>query len=265
VSALRTLLVCHDGARIDQDLLARWLGSFSELGGVLVLRESGGRFGRRVRRELARVGPLRFLDVLAMRAYYRIALAARDAEWEARTLDALGARYPRLPPSLPALVAESPNTPEAESFVRERAPDLVLARCKHIIAKRVFSIPRLGTYVLHPGICPEYRNAHGSFWALAKADFDKVGVTLLRIDEGVDTGPVFGHFGYPYDSLGESHVVIQKRVILENLDAIRDRLLAIAAGAARPIDTSGRASAAWGQPWLTAYLRWKRRARRDGR
>ena len=40
-----------------------------------------------------------------------------------------------------------------------REPDLVIARCKTLLASRVFSIPPLGTYVMHPGICPEYRNA----------------------------------------------------------------------------------------------------------
>ena len=32
-------------------------------------------------------------------------------------------------------------------------------------------------------------------------------------------------------------------------------------GAAGRIDTTGRKSAEWGQPWLTKYLYWKRQAR----
>ena len=40
----------------------------------------------------------------------------------------------------------------------------------------------LGTFVMHPGICPEYRNAHGCFWALANRDLARVGMTLLRAD-----------------------------------------------------------------------------------
>ena len=90
-------------------------------------------------------------------------------------------------------------------------------------------------------------------------------MTLLRIDPGVDTGPVYGHFTYAYDEVHESHMVIQHRVVLDNLDALRDALLAIPEGRARAIDTSGRASGAWGQPWLTRYLAWKRTARRRAR
>ena len=64
------------------------------------------------------------------------------------------------------------------------------------------------------------------------------------------------------DERAESHAVIQKRVVLENLDALRDKLLEIHRGEATPLDTSGRHSAAWGQPWLTKYVRWKLAARR---
>ena len=90
----------------------------------------------------------------------------------------------------------------------------------------------------------------------------EVGVSLLRIDAGVDTGPVYGHYSYPYDEVIESHVVIQHRAIVENLDALREKLLAICDGFASPINTSGRESATWGQPWLTSYVKWKNRAKR---
>ena len=45
--------------------------------------------------------------------------------------------------------------------------------------------------------------------------------------------------------------------------AIRDTLLAVRAGRAPTVDTHGRPSAVWGQPRLSAWMRWKRAARRD--
>jgi methionyl-tRNA formyltransferase len=116
---------------------------------------------------------------------------------------------------------------------------------------------------MHPGICPEYRNAHGCFWALARNDPGRVGMTLLRIDAGIDTGPVYGYYRCAFDSARDSHIVIQNRVVLDNLDALAARLREVAAGRARPLDTSGRASAEWGQPWLSAYRAWKRAARKE--
>ena len=254
---MRTLLICHEGAELDREGLARWFGSFSTLAGVVVIREPRGRLRKRIAREIERVGLWRFLDVLAFRAYYVVAQAAADRAWERRELERLRAAYPQRPDA-PELIVSSPNSKEAEAFVRAQRPDLVVARCKTLLAERVFSIPRLGTFVMHPGICPEYRNAHGCFWAKASGDDDNVGMTLLRIDKGVDTGPVFGYFRVAADAR-ESHVVTQHRVVTEHLDAIRDMLLAIEAGTAPPIDTSGRRSAAWGQPWLSAHLAARRK------
>ena len=250
---MRTLLICHEDATLDREGLARWFGSFSTFVGTVVIREPGGRLRKRIAREVKRVGWLRFLDVLAFRAFYRLRHAAVDQEWERRELDRLRHRY-AANPSAPEIVVSSPNSPEAQAFIAAQQPDLVIARCKTLLSERVFSIPALGTFVMHPGVCPEYRNAHGCFWAMANGDRDNVGMTLLRIDRGVDTGPVFGYFRIDADPL-ESHVIMQHRVVFDHLDAIRDKLREIEAGTAERIDTSGRASATWGQPWLSAALK----------
>jgi folate-dependent phosphoribosylglycinamide formyltransferase PurN len=256
---MRTLLICHEDAALDREGLVRWLGSFSTVAGAVVIREPGGRLRQRITREIARVGARRFLDVLAFRAYHRLVHAAGDRRWEGNQLARLRAAYPQRPEA-PEIVVASPNSAEARAFVAARAPDLVIARCKTLLSERIFSIPRLGTYVMHPGICPEYRNAHGCFWAMASGDRANVGMTMLRIDSGVDTGPVFGYFRVDTNA-AESHVVTQHRVVHDHLDAIRDKLLEIEAGTAVPLETTGRKSATWGQPWLTAYVRMRARQR----
>lgn len=259
---MKTLLICHDGAQLDQVVLARWLNSFSDLVGIVIIQEPPSRLWRRVRREIKRIGLLRFLDALAFRFYYRVFLAPKDRRWERQTLREMGAVYGEIPPSTPIFRTPSPNTPETEAFLKGLSPDIVLARCKVLLKEEIFSIPGKGTFVMHPGICPEYRNAHGCFWALANGDVNKVGMTLLRINKGVDTGPPFGYYTYPFDEAHESHIVVQHRVVLENLDALRSKFLEIFNGTAVTINTEGRPSAAWGQPWLTKYLQWKSRAKR---
>ena len=250
---MRTLLICHADAALDREGLARWLGSFSTFTGSVIVREPAARKRRRIRREIERVGFWRSLDVLAFRVYYGLTRAASDRRWEKRELEQLRGRY-KDRPLVPELLVDSPNAAASEQFIRERQPDLVVARCKTLLKESVFSIPRLGTFVMHPGICPEYRNAHGCFWARALGDAGNVGMTLLRIDRGVDTGPVFGYFRVAADR-HEPHVVTQHRVVLEHLDAIADTLLRVADETARPLTTEGRPSAAWGQPWLSAYIR----------
>lgn len=259
---MKTLLICHEEALLDREALARWLASFSDLAGIVVIQEGRGKLWLRSKREIKRIGLLRFLDVVAFRVYYKLFLARADAQCEQDTLNAVRSTTQPLRDDLPVLFTKSPNSPETEAFIKRLQPDIVIARCKILLKDRIYKIPSRGTFVMHPGICPEYRNSHGCFWALANDDAERVGMTLLKIDDGVDTGPIYGYFGCRFDSVRDSHIVIQMRTVFDNLDAIREKLIEIYEGKAETIDVRGRKSAAWGQPWLTRYIRWKLRARR---
>ena len=259
----RVVLMCHDGDRIDCEGLTAWLASSMELVGVIKLREGKDRLVQRVRHEIHRVGWLRFLDVLAFRLYYRLLLVRRDRAWIDQEIHRLRSRYTVDPAGVLTLVTHDPNGPAVEAFLRWTRPHLMVARCKSLLKHRIFHIPSHGTYVLHPGICPEYRNAHGCFWALVNRDTRRVGMTLLRVDAGVDTGPVLLQCSYRFDELKESHTVMQYRVVTENLDRIADTLRSAWRGQALPLPVKRRRSATWGQPWLSAYLRWKRAAHQE--
>jgi hypothetical protein len=236
------------------------------LAGLIIIRDEPGRLWRAARREIRRVGLLGFVDVVAFRLYARLRLARGDAAWETRTVEDLRRRYPVDLGAIPRITVSTPNGDEARGFLARVQPDVVIARCKVILKPDILALPHAGTFVLHPGICPEYRNAHGCFWALANRDLDRVGMTLLRADAGVDTGPVYLQAGCDIDEVRESHIVIQHRVVVENFDAIERILIAICRGDdVAPIPTDGRRSAVWGQPRLTRYLRWKRAARRRAR
>jgi hypothetical protein len=257
------VLICHEQDRLDTEGLASWLASTARLAGLIIIRDPRSRRWRAARREIRRVGWLRFLDVIAFRAYARLRLARRDQAWTTSEVERLRRRYPADLASVPRIVVSTPNADEAREFLERLQPDIAVARCKIILKQAIFSIARVGTFVLHPGICPEYRNAHGCFWALARRDLDRVGMTLLRVDPGIDTGPIFLHGTYAFDEVEESHSVIQYRTVIENLDAIGDVLIGLCRGEdVKPVSVEGRESAVWGQPQLTAYLRWKWEARR---
>jgi hypothetical protein len=257
---LRTALICHADDHLNRVALANWLASFSDLVGIVELEERGSRLAHRLKAEFRRSGGAGFLDVLAFRIFYGLFLARRDAAWEAQKVQDLSARYPTPSPPAPILRATNANTSEVRRFLSDANPHMVIARCKQILSHKTFRIPSQGTWVMHPGICPEYRNAHGCFWALANGDLENVGMTLLRVDQGIDTGPVYGYFSGPVDER-ESHILIQHRAVFDHLDGIKQKLLEIAAGEAQPLPVAGRKSAVWGQPWMTRYLAWKWAAR----
>ncbi len=257
----RVVLICHRNDVFNRDLISRWLASFAELVGIVEIEERREVLWRRLRAERRRVGTARLLDVLAFRLYYRFAFASADAAWQRTAVASAAGAWKAPDPATPVLRTHDPNDDTVRAFLERVAPDLALARCKWLLRRGVYSVPRLGTFVLHPGICPQYRNSHGCFWALASDDPGNVGMTLLAIDDGIDTGPIYGYYRYPFDALRESHVRIQQRVFLENADAIRERLLAIAAGRPSPLPVTDIPSQNWGQPWLSKYLHYHRRLR----
>jgi hypothetical protein len=75
---------------------------------------------------------------------------------------------------------------------------------------------------------------------------------------------VYLQAGCRIDEIAESHIVIQYRVVLENLDRIAATLIDLFHGKrVETVPTTGRKSAVWGQPRFTDYLRWKKAARKS--
>src|SRR5512142_1546645 len=99
MAAARSVLICHSDEPLNRIGLARWLASFTDLAALVVIDEPRARLWKRIRRELQRVGPLRFLDVLAFRLYYKLALAPADRAWTQARLDSLCREYGEIPAS----------------------------------------------------------------------------------------------------------------------------------------------------------------------
>jgi hypothetical protein len=258
---MRVAVICSEGSVFNRRVLPARLAAVSELAGIVSIRDRPSSFRRRLGHEWRR-SKWRIVDVLAFRIFYRLWWASRDRRWIAER-SALELRRFAPPTEAPVHETDDPNTPETRAFLESIRPDVAVAACKTLLHRDIFDVPTHGTFVVHPGICPEYRNSHGCFWALSRGDVERVGATLLRIDEGVDTGPVYAYYRPEFDSRSESHVVIQLKSVYDNFDQIAKDIVRVRDGDAEPIDVSGRKSAAWGQPRLTDYIRWKRAARRS--
>jgi methionyl-tRNA formyltransferase len=86
-----------------------------------------------------------------------------------------------------------PDSVRDEAFLkifREIAPDMVvLAAFGQILPKEIITLPPLGCLNVHPSLLPRYRGAAPINWTLIKGE-EKTGVTIMMMDEGVDTGDV---------------------------------------------------------------------------
>ena len=70
------------------------------------------------------------------------------------------------------------------------SPDvIVVVAYGRILPKEILALPRFGCLNLHASILPKYRGAAPIQWAVAKGETG-TGVTLMRMDEGLDTGDI---------------------------------------------------------------------------
>lgn len=85
---------------------------------------------------------------------------------------------------------ENINTPEAMEFIKKHQPDIIIsAYFSQIIEAEILNLPKHGVWNIHPGYLPKYRGALSYFWVL-KNNEKKAGVTIHRMDEGIDTGGI---------------------------------------------------------------------------
>jgi methionyl-tRNA formyltransferase len=69
-------------------------------------------------------------------------------------------------------------------------PDAILVVAYgRIIPKWMLDLPQLGNINLHGSLLPKYRGAAPIQWAIANGE-TTTGVTTMRLDEGLDTGPM---------------------------------------------------------------------------
>jgi len=74
--------------------------------------------------------------------------------------------------------------------LREWSPDLiVVVAFGQLLRKNVLDLPRFGCLNVHASLLPAYRGAAPIQAALLNGD-QKTGVTIMRMDEGLDTGPI---------------------------------------------------------------------------
>jgi len=72
----------------------------------------------------------------------------------------------------------------------EISPDMVvLVAFGQILPKELVDSPRLGCLNVHPSLLPKYRGAAPINWPIINGD-KKTGVTIMLIDEGMDSGDI---------------------------------------------------------------------------
>ncbi|TAK02219.1 MAG: methionyl-tRNA formyltransferase [Chloroflexota bacterium] len=100
---------------------------------------------------------------------------------------------------LPLLQPERVRTPETAAAIKALAPDLgVLADFGRIVPPSILELPRHGILNVHPSLLPRHRGATPVPATILAGD-PEAGVAVMRMDEGLDTGPLLGDRSWPLE------------------------------------------------------------------
>lgn len=112
--------------------------------------------------------------------------------------------------------------------VRSREIDwLFIIGWSQIADPTVLAAPRLGVLGIHPTLLPEGRGRAAIPWAIIKR-LPRTGVSLFKMDEGVDTGPIVAQRIIPlsadtsatwlYDAVNVAHADLIREVLPQLID-----------------------------------------------
>lgn len=120
---------------------------------------------------------------------------------------------------LPVYQPERIKHPDFVATLKELAPDIVVVVAfGQLLSKEILTLPKYGCVNVHASLLPKYRGAAPIHWAVINGE-EETGVTIMYMDEGLDTGDMI---------LWES-VTIENRdttgVVHDKLSALGARLL----------------------------------------
>jgi methionyl-tRNA formyltransferase len=262
---MRTFFILHENE--VQLAKADWIASRFPFTGFIIVRNTRPPVLPTLWKRIRKRGLIQTLDEAAFKVYWRLVRSARDQKQIAIMTEELRHEVLDHYERPPVYYVDDINSKQCETLLKQLNPDVCLLILAPIVRKAIFAIPRLGMFVYHPGVAPEYRGVHTAFWAVANQEPEYAGWTLLKIDAGIDTGPILAQGSLFADGRmedpAESHDLLQHRAQIEGLPAVVDVLSQLRVGEWPLVSRQGRPSRYYSHPGLSDYIRWKRSLRQS--
>ena len=108
---------------------------------------------------------------------------------------------------VPLIQPDKLRHPDVTATLRSWQPDLgVVAAYGKIIPKEILELPRLGMINVHASLLPKYRGAAPVHRAVIDGE-SETGVTIMRVEEMLDSGPMLARLTRPIDPNETSDIV----------------------------------------------------------
>ena len=128
--------------------------------------------------------------------------------------------------NIPVFQPEKVKTPEAIAKLRQYGADIfVVAAFGQIVSKEILDMPRFGCVNIHASLLPKYRGAAPINQVIIDGE-EYTGVTIMQMDEGIDTGDMLAKKVIPIDkketaeSLFDKLAKVGAELIVETLPKI---------------------------------------------
>ena len=124
-------------------------------------------------------------------------------------------------------------TKENIAVVRGYNPDLVVVAAYGLILPRaMLELPKFGCVNVHASLLPRWRGAAPIARAIENGDRES-GITIMQMDEGLDTGPVWSRVSKPIHE-DDTTATLAARLAVIGAEAMRVQLPVILAGDLEP-------------------------------
>jgi methionyl-tRNA formyltransferase len=115
---------------------------------------------------------------------------------------------------LPVMQPVKLRDPDAMQTLQAWAPDLiVVAAFGQILRQEVLDLPKFGCVNVHASLLPRWRGAAPIQAAILAGD-NETGVTIMRMDAGLDSGPVLSQAAIPITPDGTAGSMSEKLAML---------------------------------------------------
>jgi len=122
------------------------------------------------------------------------------------------------------------NTADQQAFADLGLDAAVVVAYGLLLPKPILEAPRLGCFNLHASLLPRWRGAAPIHRAIMAGD-TKTGVMVMKMDEGLDTGPVLSTWQTPIDD-STTTGDLQDRLSIHGARLMVDVIASLAAGTA---------------------------------
>ena len=135
--------------------------------------------------------------------------------------------------NIPVFQPAKVKTPEAVEILRGYEAELfVVAAFGQILSKEILDMPKFGCINIHASLLPKYRGAAPIQWAIIQGE-KETGVTLMQMDEGLDTGAMLAKCVVPIEATDTGESLFDK-LALAVAKLLIDTLPAVEAGTLNP-------------------------------